>query len=48
MTLGMELPRANGDRLMMALLPMSMVTAIVSPRARPRARKAPPMMPGRA
>ena len=29
-------------------LPMSMVTAIVSPRARPRARKAPATMPGRA
>jgi hypothetical protein len=33
---------------MYLLLPMSMVTAIVSPRARPSAKKQPPMMPGRA
>src|SRR5436305_68144 len=33
---------------MAAVLPMSMATAMVSPTARPRARKQPPMMPGRA
>jgi hypothetical protein len=38
---------ANSDRLTCGLLPMTMVTAIVSPSARPRPSMTAPMMPAR-
>jgi hypothetical protein len=44
----MEFPGANSDALICGLLPMTIVTAIVSPKARPKPRMSEPMMPVRA
>src|ERR1700722_19296288 len=41
-------PGANSDALICGLFPMTMVTAIVSPSARAKARNTEPMMPVRA
>src|ERR1017187_8877999 len=41
----MEYPGANNDALICGVLPITMVTAMVSPRARASARKMDPMMP---
>src|SRR2546427_3061286 len=48
MTAAMEYPGEKREALMMGVLPMTMVTAIVSPRARARARKTEPKMPAQA
>ena len=41
-------PGANNDALICGLFPMTMVTAMVSPSARAKARNTEPMMPVRA
>ena len=46
--LAIESPAPKIGFSIVARLPMSMVTAIVSPSARPSARKPPATMPGRA
>jgi hypothetical protein len=49
MTLAIESPTpVTGDSIASALFPIIIVTAIVSPSARPRARKHAATMPGRA
>src|ERR1700722_2702692 len=48
MTEAMVYPGANSEALIWGLLPMTIVTAMVSPSARARARKTEPMMPVRA
>src|SRR5580704_12302851 len=47
-TPAMVYPGENRDFTICGLFPMTMVTAIVSPRARPKPRMMPPMMPARA
>ena len=48
MQLAMVSPRAKGEASISARLPISIVTAIVSPSARPRARNDAANIPGRA
>ncbi len=47
-TAAMEYPGASSDALMDGVFPITIVTAMVSPNARARARKIEPMMPVRA
>jgi len=44
----MEYPGEKSEALIVGVFPMTIVTAIVSPRARASARKIEPMMPVRA
>ena len=48
MTAAIEYPGEKSELLMVGVLPMTMVTATVSPRARAKARNIEPMMPARA
>src|SRR6202043_3127886 len=48
MTAAIEYPGDNKEALIVGVLPMTMVTAMVSPRARASAKKIEPMMPVRA